>query len=1125
MGESWHGIAAQTLALPVDDLRVVAGTRSFIQLGGSSLRGVQLVALGERRLGERIDVAELLGPTPLDAVLAGAVPCAPVPTVALPAPASLRPLIPGQKAMLAAHLMNRDRGYHLMFSLRAAGRLDPARVRSALASLTERHESLRTTFVNDGGKGARRVLPRWTPALVTQTVRPPAGGDLVDAVHAQLSAASGTLLRPFERPPVIFVLTSAADGGGDVLTLLGHHVVLDGWSVGLLVREFAIGYTESGSVALDAGPAPSPELLLRYGNTVMAARSDIVARLDGAPTSLTVPSELPRPDVFDGSGARLVCSLGPDAALACAALARDCGVTRTAVLLAAWVLVVARRCDLDDLLVGIPAAGRPGADLLDVVGLCTRVLPVRCRIDDHHPVADHLRAVAASVANAMRGADVPFEQVTHDLGIKPDLAGNPLVQVAFAAHDELVPAHVSTRDGLVLTVHEGHCGGAVFDAMLYVQRWDDRPRLALEYAASVLAPHEAADLVEALEATVVAFAAGLLRPLGHVRAMSPEQHARLLAWGRDGAAGPPAGLWELFEATARAHPTAPAVREDGRELSYAELLRAAEEQSRSLAAAGIGPGASVAVAVPRSAGEVVAVLGIVRLGAAYVPIDPAAPDEWVRHALAVTEAKALVATPDAAARIGPHLAAGAAVLPPMTASAGGADPVPDAAGPDPDRIAYVSFTSGSTGRPKGVRVPHRAVARLVADGTIAHAGPGERYLRLAPLAFDASTLELFAPLLSGASLHVFPDQPATASSLTAMLRAERITVLWLTAGLFRLVAEHRPDAFSTVRQLLTGGDVVPAAHVAAVLEACPGIRVTNGYGPTENTTFTTVHHVDDRCEVGDQLPIGRPIAGTGVLLLDRHGRPTPLGGLGEIHTFGAGLADGYAAEPGLTEQSFVRLDAIGGVPAYRTGDLASWDGQGRLRFLGRRDRQVKISGHRVEPAQVERVLRAHPGVADVAVVPVGSDPLTRQLLAAVKPVGSPGGLVAALTELAARTLPGHSVPARWAVVGEFPLTANGKLDADALTAGGPRFAEPASGVESTTVEDAVTSAWREVLGFTDFSPDDRFFEIGGDSLQLVSVRRALARLLPDHPVSMVELYRHPTVRGLAGHLATKARAR
>ena len=489
------------------------------------------------------------------------------------------------------------------------------------------------------------------------------------------------------------------------------------------------------------------------------------------------------------------------------------------------------------------------------------------------------------------------------------------------------------------------------------------------------------------------------------------------------------GLWQLIDAVCARSPEAIAVRDSaGRDLTYGDLRLAVERQSAALAAAGVRADDHVLLAAERSTQEIVAVLAVLRLGAAYIGLAAGTPPKVVAQIMAAARPRAVLCDHR-------HEAFGSSLSPPVVLAVdpwdSGAVPA-DASSPapaDPARIAYVAFTSGSTGVPKGVRITHRGVIRLARDPQFLVPGATDRFLRLAPLAFDASTLEIFAPLLAGGAIDIYPAASLDPVELAAFLAQRRITGLWLTAGLFQIVASHHPAAFRQARQLLTGGDVVPAAEVRQVLEHCPGLRVTNGYGPTENTTFTAVHHLDDPASVDDPVPIGRPIPGTGIAVMNDAGQPVPPGAIGELCAFGAGLAAGYLGAPGETSRAFPRSGS--GERYYRTGDLVRWDGTGRLQFIGRRDQQVKIRGFRVEPDGVARILRHYPRVRDV-IVTTARDRADRHLVAAIVADPCPD-LLPGMQAFASQQLPAHSVPTRWAVIDTLPTTANGKVDLARLT--------------------------------------------------------------------------------------------
>ncbi|MFB7380490.1 amino acid adenylation domain-containing protein [Kitasatospora purpeofusca] len=1153
--EAWTALAAEVLRLPEPELRQRAAAMSFVALGGTSLRAVELAALAERRLALVPEVGALLGPLPLAEVLATAAPvAAPVADAAVtpPGPADGRTATGGPRAasagehsMLLSDQVHPSTVHHLLFSAQVRGPLDERRLTAAIAALTARHEALRTVFAEQDGAMTARVLPRWTSTLIRQELRPPAGTDPVAAVHAVVAPAGRGLLRPLDRPAVAFVLTGIGPGHS-VLSLLVHHALVDGWSIGVLWRDLVAAYR--GDLATD--PAPSPLTAFRTEDTE-AARSALAVRLpelSGAPTTIELRSDLVRPRVADRRGARLGFALGPAAMAGCESLGRTTGLTRNTLLLAAWSFVLGRRAGASDLLIGMASASRTGATH-DVVGLLTKIQPVRCLPDPASTVREFLGQVGADIRRALDTGPLPSERIVSALGAGGDLQRNPLTQFAFAAHDELVPDALAAGE-VAFELHEGHCGGTLFDAVLYVQQWSaDRSALALEYATSVLGFAEATALAAELDAVLVEFAIDPDAPLA--TAGDPSTAARTarerLATGP--AVGAGTGLWQLFERTSREHPDAvavfdPAVR---RELTYRQLRRAAEQQSAVLRAAGVGEGDHVVLAHRRSAREIVSVLAVLRLGAAYVGLDEGAPDAVARRILTTVRPKALLGDGERLTALGLD---SAGVVDPW--DPGEADVGPAAAA-DPDRIAYIAFTSGSTGVPKGVRVPHRGVVRLVRGPGVLEPGSAERFLRFAPLAFDASTLEIFAPLTAGGSVEIHASPHLVPSAFRDFVRTRRITGLWLTAGLFRLVADHEPAAFRGVRQVLTGGDVVPPLQVRQVLEATPGLVVTNGYGPTENTTFTTVYHVRDAAGVEDPLPIGRPVPGTSVAVLDEHGHPLPPGAAGELHTAGDGLATDYLGDAGATALAFVT--GPDGRRHYRTGDLVRWDGAGRLRYLGRRDNQLKIRGFRVEPDGIAHVLRDHPDVRDAVVVPTTGTG-ERLLVAAVVADDSPR-LLPALAAHAERLLPGHALPTLWTVVDRLPLTGNGKVDAAVLTAtaaplvaatgtdptGADRGAGTADSREGVVppvgakapgpeesddavlgpdeIADAVADVWAEILDTDDFGYHERFFDVGGDSLQLAKVRNGLLRALPWCDVTVLDLLTHTTVDALAAFLANR----
>ncbi|WP_435279820.1 amino acid adenylation domain-containing protein [Streptomyces sp. 1222.5] len=526
--------------------------------------------------------------------------------------------------------------------------------------------------------------------------------------------------------------------------------------------------------------------------------------------------------------------------------------------------------------------------------------------------------------------------------------------------------------------------------------------------------------------------------LADVRCLSAKAHQILESINDTGRAFPRSSVDELFRVAAHRWPAAPAVRDATSELTYAELCNAAVEQARLLRAVGVREGDRVLIGLPRSVAEAVAVLGTLWVGATYVGVDLTQPQSHTSRIIAKSSPAAAIVADDETS----HLALRDI---PLVGSwrrgwekaAGSVAP----ARPDPDRLAYIAFTSGSTGEPKGVAVPHRAVIRLVYEARYLGLDPGERLLRISPLAFDASTLELWGGLLSGAALEVCPPEFLSPNEIGAFLAERGVTVAWLTAGLFRLVQEFAGESLGGLRHLLTGGDVVSHEHIKRALLENPDLLVTNGYGPTENTTFTTAYTIRDPASVDGPIPIGSPIPGTRVYVLDKNARLLMPGAVGELFVAGEGLALGYFADKTETDRAFGFFSPDVNERLYRTGDLVRIDEAGQLRFLGRADDQVKIRGFRIELHAISESLSTQEGVEESVVTVTEGDSSEKRLIAAVRLTPGTAVTPADLRDRLRDHLPSYMVPPLWAVVDRLPVTANGKIDRRRLAA----IAVPANG--------------------------------------------------------------------------------
>ncbi len=582
---------------------------------------------------------------------------------------------------------------------------------------------------------------------------------------------------------------------------------------------------------------------------------------------------------------------------------------------------------------------------------------------------------------------------------------------------------------------------------------------------------------------------------------------------------------QLFEEAAARYPNKTALIFGAERVTYRELNRRANRLAHHLRAQGAGPEILVALCASRSVELIVALLAVLKAGAAYVPLDPAYPAQRIAYMLRDTRAPIVLAQREHAA-----LLAGYEVAPIFLDHSEIADSTFEAVDDDENLIAsseatslaYVMYTSGSTGEPKGVAVENRAIVRLVSNTNYCHFGPDEVFLQFAPVSFDASTFEIWGALLHGATLVLMPPQASSLEALGRAIAEHGVTTLWLTAGLFHLFVDERLADLRPLRQLLAGGDVLSALHLRCALEALPDTTLINGYGPTEGTTFTCCHVMKRGDAVPDSVPLGRPISNTRVYILDDRLQPLPPGEIGELFAAGDGVARGYRNAPELTAEKFLAdpFAETAGARMYRTGDLARWREDGAVEFLGRKDGQVKILGHRIELGEIEAALAAHPGVRQACVAVSKDDAGTKRLAAYY--VAAPNGETGPdeLKDFLAARLPGYMVPAFYISMWALPLTANGKVDRAALPVlenALPSTEAEAFSASSSQLEQTIGALWKRVLRTERAGLDDNFFDLGGDSLLLVAFHSQLQKLL-NISIEVTDLFEHATIRALARRL-------
>jgi len=1101
-------------------------------------------------------------------------PTAPVPAPALtPAPAGARevPSFAQERLWFLDRLQPGLTAYNMPHLYRVRGDLDVPALRRALTAVAERHEALRTTFREVDGQ-PRLVLappgpvplPRVDLSTLAPEQREARGAELArEALGRPFDLAVGPLFRAG-------LVTLAPED--HQLWLSVHHIISDGGSMGIFLREWLALYAafHAGVAPPSAGVPPPLPPLPPLGAADCGAwqrrrlsgegLEDLLAwwrqELADAPERLELPTDRPSPPTQTFRGSAVGLKVPPALRAALTTLPRgDGAVTPFMIFLAAWQVLLARISGQDDVLVGYPVAGRTAREMAGLIGFFANTLVLRTRSQGDPPFTALLGRVRSSVLGALEHQEMPLERLVEELGPRRDLGYSPLFQVMFAFQQagspEAGPGEVSLP-GLSLSPQAPAHRTAKFDLTLTLADTGEDLLGSLEYRTDLFDATTVHRLARAWLALLAGIAADCRRRLSALPLLeAPERHQLLVEWNEGTGESARGVLAEgtlpgLLASSFDHRPEAIALTTStpagpGEALSYGELRRRGEGLARALAERGVGPEEVVGLLAGRSLERVVALVGIVLAGGAYLGLDPDQP--WERSRRMLTEAAAKVVLADRELPGGGE-SHGIEVrrirdcpgeVPPLTAV--GEERL---AGTSlwPENLAYLSYTSGSTGQPKGVAVPQRGVVRLVAGRPFAPRGPGEVYLHLAPVHFDASTFEIWGALVHGGRLAVFPEGPVDPRQLGAFLVREGVSVAWLTAGLFHPLVEAEAEALRGLGRVLAGGDVLSPTAVRVLLGEGGKRRlkgVTNGYGPTENTTFTTTQAVDFRDGEAPgpdpdplllswgRVAIGRPLEGTRVYVLGRRGQVQGVGVPGELHAGGAGLARGYYARPGATAALFVPAPTPtsggrSGERLYRTGDRVRTLVDGRLDFLGRIDRQVKIRGFRVEPGEVEEVLRGHPGVRAVAVVAVGPAG-GRRLAAGLVPTAEGGAEGEAVRGWLRERLPEHLVPSTLTFLDTLPLTPTGKVDRQALEASlaaGTPAAPPGGATHvapATPLESQLARIWAEVLDLPRVSTRANFFDLGGDSLLAIQVvsRTGVAGI----PLGVDQLFRHPTVAELA----------
>ncbi|HYG34924.1 MAG TPA: amino acid adenylation domain-containing protein, partial [Clostridia bacterium] len=1034
--------------------------------------------MGQLRLGS-IAVQERLG-----------VSCSDEPTTAM----GVFPLSYMQESLWFAQQMAPDSSaYNIPEAWRLKGQLQLRALRWSVSEILRRHEALRTAFAARGGKPVQIVLeaePYDLPLIDLTQSR-----DRETELRRWLTLESR---KPFDlaRAPLLRIGLFRLASEEHVLLVNMHHIVSDAWSQGVFLRELVQLY----EIAVLGKSAVLPELPIQYADYAAWQRESLsgealktqvdywVQNLQGPVVPLAFPTDHPRPSNPSHYGATQF-SAWPKALVdGLKELSRAHGVTLFMALLAAFKLLLHRYARQDDIIIGSPMAGREQVEVEELIGFFINVHALRTDLAGDPTFAELLGRVREVVLGAYAHQEAPFERVVTALQLERDATRHPIFQIVFGLQS--ASPDTCSLPGLVATRIELDNGASKYDWTLLLTEADGGLRLRSEYNRELFEPGTMMRLLHQFEILLQGIIAAPQKRLSELPLITADERQHLLMeCGRTATAYErECSVHQVFEAQAARTPEAIALVFGAQELTYRALNQRANRLARRLQASGVGPDVLVGVSVERSLEMVVAILAILKAGGAYVPLDRSYPPE--RLAFMVADSGVSLILVDSHFQMPELLAQGVQIIQVGTEvnNGQGAELDNPPCAVSPEHLAYVIYTSGSTGTPKGVAVPHRGVVRLVRNCNYVDLSSDDVMLQLAPISFDASTFEIWGALLNGARLVIFPPDLPSLEELGRTIQQKQISVLWLTAGLFHQMVEHNLAGLQGLRYLLAGGDTLSVPHVLKAIRALKGCTLINGYGPTENTTFTCCYRVPADWSGGQSVPIGSPISNTEVYVLDPRLQPVPIGVPGELYTGGDGLARGYWRRPELTEERFIKSPFQPGSRLYRTGDLVRWLPNGNLEFLGRADEQIKVRGYRVEPGEVEAALARHPAIRE-AVVLGRKDRLGAKCLVAYVVPQADGKLAETqVREFLESKLPFYMVPAHFVMVDQLPLTPNGKVDRRALPEPentpsiDEEFAAP-----SNQTEAVVAGIWEEILDRRPLSIHANFFHLGGHSLLATQV--------------------------------------
>ena len=1029
-----------------------------------------------------------------------------------------------QQRLWFLHQLSPDSAaYNIRLALEITGLLDLHVLEKSINEIVDRHEVLRTRFPVINGTAKQIITPVLKIGLPVVDLQHLNEKEQQAAVQRHAEEDAG---RPFDlmNGPLIRVTVLRTGTEDQVLLLSMHHIISDGWSMDIFFRELTVLY-EAFSQGKDSPLEKSPLQYADYaawqsqwlqGSVMERQLTYWQEKLANLPT-LDLVTDHPRPSIQTYEGSRETLLLPKEQSQKIEQLGRQAGTSLFMTLLAAFNVLLHRYTSQEDIVVGSPIANHNRAEIEGLIGFFVNTLVMRNDLSGNPSFKELLARVRDTAFGTYQHQDISFESLVEALKPERDLSRTPLFQIIFALQN--APMAPLALGDLTISPVEIEIVKTRFDLEVHVWQQQQGLNICLIYNKALFEAGTIRRMIGHFKEILTWIPVDPDMKISALPMMTEDEMNQVVVKVNRNSSNYPRHLTihGLFEQQAAETPETVALECEDRTLTYGQLNNRANQLAHYLLRHGVGPETRVGICMDRGLEMVVGILAILKAGGVYVPLDPDYPEPRLQFMLHDTAAPVLLTQAPLKGRLSEYngftVCLDAACD--TTTNESNENPVSKTAA---GNLAYIMYTSGSTGQPKGVCIEHRSVVRLVRETNYVELGHREVFLQFAPISFDASTFELWGSLLNGAKLVIFPPHKPSLHELADFIQKQQITTIWLTAALFHQMVDTHLDSLLHVKQVLAGGETLSVAHVRKMIRALGDRRLINGYGPTENTTFTACHVIKQPGDIGRSVPIGVPVSNTQIYILDQNLQPVPVGIPGELYTGGDGLARQYLNQPTLTAERFVPdpFSGTAGARLYRTGDRTRYLENGTIEFLGRMDDQVKIRGFRIEPGEIEAVITLHPGVKE-AVVLCREDMPGDKRLAAYLVVNQEQ--IPAMSEVRGflqQKLPAYMVPAVYVILEMLPLTPNGKVDQQAL----PLPDDSRVGLRDeyiaprTPTEQQLARIWSEILGVKEIGIHDNFFDLGGHSLmatQLVSRLRSAFEV----EVLLSWIFEKPTVLEIA----------